>query len=113
MPRAPRKCPKPGCENRITNTAYCAEHTTYGWSTDSRKRTSSPEHRAQRLRILERDGYRCQLRYPNRCVGTATQMDHKTPVYRGGSDDDSNMQAACRPCHAKKSSDEGNQARRR
>lgn len=113
MPRAPRKCPKSGCENRITSTRYCPDHTTYGWSTDSRARTTTPEHRAQRLRILGRDHWQCQLRYPTRCVGKATEMDHRTPVHLGGADDDHNMQAVCKPCHAKKSSDEGNQARRR
>lgn len=113
MPRAPRKCPKPGCEERITNTPYCETHTQHHWVNGGRPRTTTPEHREQRLRILDRDHYRCQLRYPDRCIGKATEMDHRQNLASRGSDDDSNMQAACRPCHAKKSSNEGNRARHR
>jgi len=80
------------------------------WGTGARARTTTPAHRAQRLRVLRRDRYRCQLQYPGRCIGTATEMDHKDNVASGGSDNDANQQAACKPCHAKKSSDEGHAA---
>lgn len=113
MPRAPRKCPKQGCEQRITNTRYCEAHTEHHWVNGGTPRTTTPEHREQRLRILDRDNRTCQLRYPRRCIGVATEMDHRIPVHLGGTDNDDNMQSACEPCHAKKSSDEGNQARRR
>ncbi|MFC8531923.1 HNH endonuclease [Nocardia sp. NPDC057227] len=80
------------------------------WGTASRARTSTAAHKSQRLRILRRDRYRCRLQLPGRCIGKATTMDHAKPVHLGGTDDDANMQAACAPCHAKKSSDEGHAA---
>lgn len=64
----------------------------------SRTRTSSPEHRASRLRVLERDGYQCQIQGP-RCIGIATVKDHIIGVADGGDESDNNGQAACAPCN--------------
>lgn len=80
------------------------------WGTDSRARTTTVRHRVQRKRILVRDNHQCQLRYQGCCIGRATEMDHRVNVAAGGSNRDDNMQAACRPCHARKSSQEGNAA---
>jgi 5-methylcytosine-specific restriction protein A len=59
-----------------------------------------------RASILERDGYRCQMRGP-RCTGIATTVDHIREVADGGSDDPSNLQAACEPCHRSKTGKHG------
>jgi 5-methylcytosine-specific restriction endonuclease McrA len=71
----------------------------------SRTRTSSPEHRASRKRVLERDGYQCQIRGP-RCIGTATVKDHIIAVADGGDESDNNGQAACAPCNQWKAQEE-------
>lgn len=48
--------------------------------------------------VLERDGYRCR-----RCGRTGyLEVDHITPVQRGGSDDLVNLQSLCRGCHRRK-----------
>lgn len=80
------------------------------WGTGASERVGTARHKKQRARILRRDGYQCQLRYPDRCIGIATEMDHHRNVAAGGSDDDTNMQAVCHPCHAKKTSDEAQAA---
>ncbi len=59
--------------------------------------------------VLERDGYQCRIHGP-RCIGHATQADH---IKRGDDHRPGNLQAACQPCHALKSSQEGNEARPR
>lgn len=82
------------------------------WGPESRARTTSPEHRARRRRVLERDGYMCQLRYPEVCTGRAEEMDHRDNVAAGGIEDDSNAQAVCRACHKKKTGAEAAAARR-
>ena len=64
-----------------------------------------------RPRSLRRDGHRCQLRIAGVCIGTATHVDHIVPAWKGGSDDDSNLQAACRPCHGRKTGKEAAEAR--
>jgi 5-methylcytosine-specific restriction protein A len=51
--------------------------------------------------VLRRDGYRCQLRLPG-CSGLATTTDHVIPKARGGTDDPSNLAAACRSCNSAK-----------
>lgn len=54
----------------------------------------------QRLRkqVLERDGHLCQI-----CRETpATRVDHIIPVALGGTNDEDNLQAACRWCNATK-----------
>lgn len=54
-----------------------------------------------RRRILERDGYRCQIQLDG-CTGTATHVDHITPLSKGGVDTDFNLQAACAHCNLRK-----------
>lgn len=71
----------------------------------SRARTSSPAHRASRLRVLERDGYRCRIEGPH-CIGTATVKDHIIPTAEGGDESDANGQASCAPCNQGKAQEE-------
>lgn len=48
-------------------------------------------------RVLDRDGHVCRY-----CGGSADTVDHVVPKARGGSDDESNLVAACRPCNSAK-----------
>lgn len=65
----------------------------------------------RRDRVLARpDGRVCALRYPDICIGFATQVDHKVA---GDDHSDENLQPACHPCHAHKSALEGAAARSR
>ena len=54
-----------------------------------------------RFEVLKRDNYTC--RYCRSVEGELT-IDHVTPVTLGGTDDPSNLVAACRDCNAGKSS---------
>ncbi|MYF31199.1 MAG: HNH endonuclease [Gammaproteobacteria bacterium] len=48
-----------------------------------------------RLATLRRDGYACQ-----KCGKRGRlEVDHKVPLQAGGTDDMSNLQALCLPCH--------------
>lgn len=57
-----------------------------------------------RKRIMARDFGICQV-----CkMAIAVAVDHRTPKARGGTDDDSNLQAICEACHtAKTAADSG------
>jgi hypothetical protein len=59
--------------------------------------------------ILERDAYRCRIRWDAGCEGVASQVDH---IRAGDDHRPGNLQAACGWCHGKKSSEEGHAARR-
>lgn len=53
-----------------------------------------------RLMILERDGWRCQIRTPGVCKGKATTVDHIRRLKDGGRRlDPNNARGACSPCN--------------
>jgi 5-methylcytosine-specific restriction protein A len=78
------------------------------WQGDPR--TSSSPWRRLRRGILKRDNYTCHV-----CGQPgADEVDHLVPLSEGGTDHPSNLAAIHRtPCHAAKSSAEGNKARHR
>jgi len=51
--------------------------------------------------VLQRDGYRCQMRDPACCIGIATTADHIIPRQLGGLDTLDNLRAACHPCNSR------------
>ena len=53
--------------------------------------------RKTRDAILMRDGYECHY-----CGGTATTADHVVPRSKGGTNDESNLVAACQRCNSSK-----------
>ncbi|MGH3578677.1 MAG: HNH endonuclease, partial [Mycobacterium sp.] len=110
--RSPKLCAELGCAELVdSGTRRCAQHERErAWRGVDSKRSGTAEHKARRLRVLKRDGYQCQLRYAGTCVGSATDCDHIIPLSEGGTDNDDNCCAACRPCHQRKSSHEGHRA---
>lgn len=58
--------------------------------------------RRLRLLVLGRDGYRCQVPQRNGqpCPRPATQVDHIVAKSLGGTDELTNLRAACAPCNA-------------
>lgn len=59
-----------------------------------------------RDRIMRRDAGLCQVCKEAGRLSVAAQVDHKVPLFMGGSNDDSNLQAICDPCHTAKSAQE-------
>ena len=62
-------------------------------------------HRVRK--VLERDGYECQLRYADICVGRASQCDHIVQPEAGGTNDLANLRAVCKRCHARRTGQQG------
>jgi 5-methylcytosine-specific restriction enzyme A len=81
------------------------------WDTSTRKSRLPADWSTRRVRVLRRDGYKCQARdsLGVQCGDPANQVDHIIP-----NDDDSyeNLQSLCRWHHARKSSAEGVAARK-
>lgn len=67
-------------------------------------------HRMLHSRVFGRAGWRCEIGYPDICTGAADELDCRVPLSRGGVYSDANCQAACTPCHRRKSSLEGHEA---
>lgn len=89
--------------NLIKFTPKCPEHTTAwpGERTVSSRVTSQRAWKVFARKILERDGYRCQLRYERICKGHATTVDKIIPAAHRPelAMVPSNAQAACGPCN--------------
>ena len=64
-----------------------------------------------RERILERDCGLCIPCKDQGIVTIASAVDHKIPKAEGGTDDPSNLQSICDPCHDAKSKAEMKRAR--
>lgn len=62
---------------------------------------------ADRDRVRERDNGLCQECKRKGKATSATIVDHIFPLHLSGSDHDSNKQLLCKPCHDKKSKQEG------
>lgn len=56
-----------------------------------------------RFEIMKRDNYRCQMCGISAKDGATLEIDHITPVAKGGSNDTDNLQVLCRDCNAGKS----------
>lgn len=75
------------------------------------RRLTGRRLQATRLRIWSRDPYCAMCRklveYPS-----GFELDHKTPLFKGGSDEDGNLQALCPECHERKTAlDQGHRFR--
>lgn len=66
---------------------------------------------ATRIRILKRDRYTCQIGKRKGKIHTGNVVDHIVPKAEGGTDDDSNLQTVCDPCHREKTQAEANRNR--
>lgn len=64
---------------------------------NKKRNGSTYRWRKTRERILLRDEFRCSY-----CGAIANQVDHITPVEHGGTDEDSNLTAACTTCNLRK-----------
>jgi len=57
-----------------------------------------------RFEIMKRDDYRCQMCGITAKDGATLEIDHITPVVKGGNNDSDNLQVLCRDCNAGKGS---------
>lgn len=107
MPRAPKPCGINCCTTIVPNGQRCQEHSN-GWKNSPRTASSTLHQDARwkpfRTSILQRDGHTCQIRYPGRCLGTATTVDLIEPAARRPdlAFTPTNARAACRPCNEHK-----------
>ena len=81
------------------------------WSNDreSRRRSSaaySAAYRRNRDECMRRAQWKCQLRLDG-CIGSASECDHIVSVADGGGHDLANLRAACKPCHTKRTAEQG------
>jgi hypothetical protein len=59
--------------------------------------------KSRRFDVMKRDGFRCQLCGATREQGAILHVDHKTPLAKGGSNEDDNLWTLCDFCNLGKS----------
>ena len=104
-----RAQPSRPCTNaKCKNLQPCALHERKPWARSGPypTPTSGWAWQRRRRRILERDGYRCRS-----CGGQATVVHHRVGRAQGGGDDDSNLEAYCRPCNERERRREAREGR--
>lgn len=67
----------------------------------SRHSSRGAEWERVRQQVLDRDGHLCRLQYGG-CTTVAVTVDHTHPKVHGGTDDPTNLVAACLTCNGKK-----------
>ena len=111
MPATP--CRHRGCPNLVTSRlmrGYCDVHADKrtGWAKTQERKGNTTERgygqawRIKRVRILERDGYLCQVCKQAGKITPAHAVDHIINKANGGADSEDNLQAICKSCHKAK-----------
>ena len=113
MPTWPKHpCRYPGCA-KLTANRYCEEHTKlasqqyekYGRDPAARRRYGSA-WRKLRAQFLSGHPLCEECRKAGRLT-KATEVHHILPLSRGGSHDEQNLMALCKPCHARMTAERG------
>lgn len=111
MPKMPpRPCTQARCNNMATKSGRCDDHQHEAWSSNKGKSAESRGYGYQwkklREKVLIRDGYLCQKCLASDIITLATDVDHIVNKKRGGSDQMSNLESLCNPCHKEKTKKE-------
>jgi len=115
MRSAPKPCTK--CGVLVSDgTARCDAHKHAGRFGDDRRgsrheRGYGAGWTKKREEVKRRDAGVCQEGLRLGQVHPGTEVDHRLPKARGGTDDLQNLQLICRACHKAKSAREGSQGR--
>jgi len=89
------KCLKPRVGKEPQSRLASADHKR-------QHKTGSTTWRKIRERVLTRDCGMCVLCQESGRLTLAVEVDHRTPAWAGGTDDDGNLQSLCKPCHTDK-----------
>ena len=81
------------------------------WSRTSRhERGYGTQWDKTRPRILKRDAYVCQPCLRKGYVHAGNEVDHRKPKWKGGTDEDDNLEAINTECHKEKTARESAEA---
>ena len=108
VPRKPKRpCSEPGCPE-LTDHRFCPAHAR---AEDERYRTYQRDpainkrydHRRRKIRNAYIQAHPlCEQCQTQGRVTPAQEVDHIVPLEDGGTHDEANLQALCKPCHSSK-----------
>ncbi len=112
--RAKRYCAR--CNQAHSGSCPQASNGWERWQqqrgTDAQRGYGSPWRRLRKL-IIKRDKGLCQSCLIKGLAQAGTHVDHITPKSQGGTNAMNNLQLLCKPCHQRKTAQEGGGARGR
>ncbi|WP_444942725.1 HNH endonuclease [Microbulbifer sp. ZKSA006] len=103
---------------KVAHAGKCP-NAVNGWERMQRQKGTSaqrgygPAWRRLRKPVIARDKGLCQICLLTGVATIGTHVDHITPKSQGGTDELSNLQLLCKPCHQRKTAQEGGGARGR
>ena len=98
MPKRPKKpCSYPGCP-KLTERRYCEEHEKT--MNDRYNRYERPYDTSVRYPLCEE----CKK---NGRLTPATEVHHILPINHGGTHEEANLMALCKPCHSRITAESG------
>lgn len=112
VPRKPKRpCSQPGCPE-LTDHRFCPAHVraederyrTYQRDPAINKRYDHRWHKIRNAYIAKHP--LCEHCQVTGRVTPAAEVDHIVPLERGGTHDETNLQALCKPCHSSKTARE-------
>ena len=111
MPSLPPKpCTAPRCYKMASKGGRCEDHQPEPWLSSKGK---SPDERGYgyqwkktRLKALIRDAHLCKICSKAGIITVATDVDHIIPKAKGGTNELTNLQSLCNPCHKQKTTKE-------
>lgn len=112
---APRPCTQPGCGALVRDgSGRCAKHPKPEWAKKQTetKRIGGRRRQALRAALFAADPLCAECKRQSR-VTLAAERDHIVTLAEGGTEDVSNTQGLCIPCHEIKSEAERLRAHRR
>ena len=101
MPRRPKKpCKHPGCPE-LTDGDFCEEHAVLHRAdrADASGRGYDSRWRKARKLFLKRHPL-CEKCREQGKLTPAQEVHHILPLSRGGTHDETNLMALCKPCHS-------------
>ena len=110
MPKRPKKpCKYPQCP-RLTNGGYCEVHKNINNKYYDQNRESSSKRgydykwtRFRKAYLSSEENALCRECLSNGRLIPATEIDHITPMSKGGDKyDETNLQPLCKSCHSRK-----------
>jgi len=108
--RPPKPCANAGCGSLVLGRdRYCDKHKAdHSWNHKKSRQDRGYGRQWEKLRkrILIRDSYLCLPCLRSGRTIPATQVDHIVAKAHGGTDDESNLQSICEPCHRAKTATE-------
>jgi len=111
-PRTPKACRSRGCRaTTVDPSGYCDAHKGDSWKSykpgqTRHQRGYGTNWEKMRPLIFARDKGLSQGCLPKGIATTAKCVDHIIPLAHGGTDDPSNLQSLCWPCHKAKTARE-------